>query len=96
MQLTGGDDVETEPLIGDHTQKLRRRKGFGRVEHLAGAAHGGDILRRSLADRGLVVHVERRAVAPRELDEVAAAHLHVARGVDPVRDREKQLGVRAG
>src|SRR5690348_11738379 len=27
----------------------------------------------------------------RELDEVAAAHLDVARGVDPVRDREEQL-----
>ena len=86
-----GDDVETEALFGDHAQKLRRRKGLGRVEDLAAAAHCGHVLRRPLTDRRLVVHVERRAVRSREIGQVATAHLHVAGRVDPVRNREEQL-----
>ena len=53
---------------------------------------------RPLPHGGLVIDIERRAVGVGQLDEVAAAHLHVAGGVDPVRDREEQPGrlVRAG
>ena len=53
---------------------------------------------RALAHGGFVVDIERGAVLACKLDEVATAHLHVAGGVDPVREREEQVRalVRAG
>ena len=92
-QLTGGDDVEAEPLLGDHAQELRRREGLGRIKHLAARTHGRHVLGRPPAHGRLVVDVQGRAMAAGQLDEVAAPNLHVAGGVDPVRDREQQVAL---
>ena len=91
MQLARGDDVEAQPLVGDHAEETGRGKGFGRVKDLPRAVHRRHVFGRTLADGCLVVDVERGTVAAGELDEVAAAHVDVAGSIDPVRDREKQL-----
>src|ERR1700674_1212592 len=98
MKLAGRDDVEAQPLCGDHAQELRRCECLGRVENLAGGARGRHVLGRALANRRLVIDIERSAVHASKLNQVAAAHLHVAGGVYPVSDREQQLrrSVRAG
>ena len=98
VQLARRHHIQPEPLLGDDAQELRRSEGLGRVKHLAGRAHGGHVFRGALPDRGLVIDVERRAVLPGQIDEIAAAHLHVAGGVHPVRDREQQASwlVRGG
>src|SRR6202158_1349156 len=69
---------------------MRRRESLGRVEDLPARTHRGPVFRGALADRSLVIYTEGTAGVAGKLDEVAAAHLHVARGVDPVRDREQQ------
>src|SRR5229473_2440580 len=90
MELARRHDVEPEAFFRDDAEEPRRREGLSGVEDLAGGAHGGHIFGGALPDRGLVVHVEGRAALARQIDQVASAHLHVAGGVDPVRDREKQ------
>src|ERR1700686_664102 len=98
MKRARRHDFEAQPLLGDHAQELGRRECFGRVENLTGGAHGCDVLGGTLANGRLVVDVKRSAMRAGKCDEVAAAHLHVAGGVYPVRDREQQLrrSVRAG
>ncbi|OLE71971.1 MAG: hypothetical protein AUG05_07180 [Actinobacteria bacterium 13_1_20CM_2_66_18] len=83
VQLAGGDDVESEALLGNHAKEPRRRKGFGRVQDLPRAAHRGHVLGRPLADGRLVVDVERSAMSSGQLDEVAAAHRSGAAGAAP-------------
>ena len=93
VQLPRGDHVEPEPLLGHHTQELGRIEGFRRVENQAGLAERANELRGPLAHRVLVVDVERSAVRLGEVEEVTAADFGVAALVDPVADREEQLGL---
>src|SRR5260370_21813388 len=98
MKLAGRDHVATQSLFRDNPEELGRSECLGRVENLAPGAPGGDVFGGALPNRRLVVDVKRSAVLAGKLDEVSAAHLQVAGGVHPVRDREQQLrrSVRAG
>ena len=100
VQLARRHHVEAQPFFGDDTQELRRSEGLRRVQHLARTPHGRDVLRRAPAHSLFVVDIQRGSMPAGEIDEVAATHLHVASGVDPVRDREEQPSgsalVRAG
>ena len=89
VELARRHDVEAETLLRHHPEEGRAGEGLGRVEHLAGAAHRADELGRSLPDCVLVVDVERGAVLGGEVDEVAAADLHVPARVHPIGDREE-------
>jgi len=91
VELARRDHIQAKAFFGDDAKEPRRCKGLRRIEHLARPVHRGRVLGRPLADGCLVVHVERRAMAVSQLDEVAAAHLGVAGSVDPVRDREEQI-----
>ena len=90
VELARGHDVQAETLVRDDPEEARRRERLCRVQDLARRPHRGDVLACALPHRLLVVDVEGRAVAARELDDITTADLHAARGVDPVRDREQQ------
>jgi len=90
VQLARRNDVEAETFLCDDAQELRRGERLGGVEDLSRAVHRGHVFRGALPYRRFVVDVKRGAMAAGDFNEVAATHLHVAGGVDPVRDREEQ------
>ena len=98
VELACGDHVQPKSFLGDEPQELGRGKSLGGIEDLPCRSHRGDVFGRALTHRRFVVDVQGRSVLVSQLDEVATAHLHVAGGVDPVRDRVQQASalVRAG
>ena len=93
VELTGGDDVEAEALLGDNPEEGGAGEGLGRVEHLARPVHRTDELGRPLPYGVFVIDVERGAELPGEVDEVAPPDLHVAARVHPIGDREEHSGL---
>src|SRR5207237_5812916 len=99
VKLATRDHVEAEPFLRREPQdpgravRLRRvtDRGPGRVTGERGAERAG-----ASADGGLVVDVERRAIASRQLDQVATTDGEMSGGADVRRVGEDPFGERHG
>ena len=92
VQLAPRHDVHAHALLRQQGGQAGVQEGLGGVEHArAGQARLelAPVLAADLADRGLVVEIQRRAVVAAELHDITARHPQVAGAVNRGRDREQ-------